>query len=151
MWLHGGVGFSAPKRAEFAGRKLSNPDAAGGSADTKPEIAEILMNKEVIAGDQDPLGKQGKRVRHENDQDIFVKPLQDGGVAVAIVNRGKEAQTITLNWTDAGLAVNKSVTIRDLWQHKDLGTFTSSFAAPVPSRGTMMIRMGGESVETIHH
>ena len=107
----------------------------------KPEIAEILMNKEVIAVDQDTLGKQGKRVRHENDQDIFVKPLQDGGVAVAMVNRGKEAQTITLKWTDAGLDADKSVAIRDLWQHQDLGTFKGTFAVSVPSHGTAMIRM----------
>jgi alpha-galactosidase len=80
-------------------------------------------------------------VRHENDQDIFVKPLQDGGVAVAMVNRGKEAQTIALKWTDAGLAADKSVAIRDLWQHKDLGTFKGAFAVSVPSHGTAMIRM----------
>ena len=86
----------------------------------KPEVAEILMNKEAIAVDQDPLGKQAKRVRHENDQDIFVKPLQDGRVAVVMVNRGKDTQTITLHWADAGMAADKSVAIRDLWQHKDL-------------------------------
>jgi alpha-galactosidase len=107
----------------------------------KPEIGEILMNKEVIAVDQDPLGKQGKRVRHENGQDIFVKPMQDGGVAVVMLNRGKEEQTITLKWADAGLAADKSVAIRDLWQHKDLGTFTGSFAAPVASHGTVTIRI----------
>jgi len=57
---------------------LAAPLIAGNDlGNMKPEIAEILMNKEVIAVDQDPLGKQGKRVRHENDQDIFVKPLQD--------------------------------------------------------------------------
>ena len=107
----------------------------------QPEIGGILMNKEAIAVDQDPLGKQGKRVRHENDQDIFVKPMQDGSVAVVMVNRGKEEQTITLNWADAGLAADKSVAVRDLWQHKDLGSFTGSFAAPIPSHGTVMIRM----------
>jgi alpha-galactosidase len=121
---------------------LAAPLMAGNDLGTmKPEIGEILMNKEVIAVDQDPLGKQGKRVRHENDQDIFVKPMQDGGVAVVMVNRGKEEQTITLKWADAGLAADKSVAIRDLWQHKDLGTFTGSFAAPVASHGTVTIRI----------
>ena len=102
---------------------------AGNDLDTmKPEIGEILMNKEAIAVDQDTLGKQGKRVKHANDQDIFVKPLADGGVAVAMVNRGKDAQTIILSWTDAGLAADRSVAIRDLWEHKDLGTFKGSFS-----------------------
>ena len=119
---------------------LAAPLIAGNDLDNmKPEVAEILMNKEAIAVDQDPLGKQAKRVRHQNDQDIFVKPLQDGRVAVAMVNRGKDQQTITLNWADAGLAADKSVAIRDLWQHKDLGNFTGSFGAPVPSHGVVMI------------
>jgi len=121
---------------------LAAPLIAGNDLDNmKPEIGEILMNKEAIAVDQDPLGKQAKRVRHENDQDVFVKPLQDGRVAVVMVNRGKDGQTITLNWADAGLAADKSVAIRDLWQHKDLGKFTGSFAAPVPSHGVVMITL----------
>ena len=121
---------------------LAAPLIAGNDLDNmKSEVAEILMNKEAIAVDQDPLGKQAKRVRHENDQDIFVKPLQDGRVAVAMVNRGKDQQTITLNWADAGMAADKSVAIRDLWQHKDLGNFTGTFAAPVESHGTVMVTL----------
>jgi alpha-galactosidase len=121
---------------------LAAPLMAGNDLSAmKPEIAEILMNKDAIAVDQDALGKQGKRVRHENDQDIFVKPLQDGGVAVALLNRGKDTQNITLNWNDVGMAADKSVAIRDLWQHKDLGSFQGSFSTPVPSHGTVMIRM----------
>jgi alpha-galactosidase len=121
---------------------LAAPLIAGNDlGNMKPEIAGILMNKEVIAVDQDPLGKQGKRVRHENDQDIFVKPLQDGSVAVVMVNRGKEEQTIALNWADAGLAADKSVAVRDLWQHKDLGQFKGTYAAPIPSHGAVMITL----------
>jgi alpha-galactosidase len=121
---------------------LTAPLIAGNDLDNmKPETAEILMNKEAIAVDQDPLGKQGKRVRHENDQDIFVKPLLDGRTAVVMVNRGKEEQTITLRWADAGLAADKGVAVRDLWQHRDLGNFTGSFAAPVPSHGAVMITL----------
>jgi len=121
---------------------MAAPLMAGNDLDTmKPEIGGILMNKEAIAVDQDALGKQGKRVKHLNDQDVFVKPLADGGVAVTMTNRGKDTQTIALSWTDAGLAADKSVAIRDLWQHKDLGTFKGSFSAPVPSHGTVMIRM----------
>jgi alpha-galactosidase len=58
-----------------------------------------------------------------------------------MTNRGKDTETITLNWADAGLAADKSVAVRDLWQHKDLGTFKGSFASSVPSHGTVMIRM----------
>jgi hypothetical protein len=42
------------------------------------------------------LGTQGKRVRHENDQDVWVKPLQNGAIAMVMLNRGAAGQTITL-------------------------------------------------------
>ena len=58
----------------------------------------------LLAVDQDALGTQGKRVRHENDQDVWVKPLQDGAIAVVMLNRGATQQTITLNWDDLGIS-----------------------------------------------
>ena len=79
--------------------------------------------------DRYPLGKQGKRVRHENNQDVFVKPLQDGNVAMVLLNRGAAEQTITLNWADLGQAPDRSFGVRDLWQHKDLGKFAGTFSA----------------------
>ena len=61
-----------------------------------PETSAILLNKDAIAVDQDALGTQGKRVRHENDRDIWVKPLQNGAIAVVMLNRGADAQPIAL-------------------------------------------------------
>jgi alpha-galactosidase len=119
---------------------LAAPLIAGNDLDNMtPEIRDILTNKEVIAVDQDVLGKQGKRVRHADDQDIFVKPLSDGRQAVVMVNRGAAQQSISLNWADLGLTADKSLSVRDLWQHKDLGKFTGTFSAPVESHGAVMI------------
>jgi len=53
-----------------------------------PEIRDILTNKEVIAVDQDPLGRQGRRVWKGGDLEVWGKQLQDGGRAVALLNRG---------------------------------------------------------------
>jgi alpha-galactosidase len=104
-----------------------------------PETKDILTNKEVIAVDQDALGKQGKRVRHADDQDVFVKPLSGGRQAVVLLNRGTAQQSITLNWAELGMAAERSLSIRDVWQHKDLGKFTGKFTAPVESHGVVMI------------
>ena len=105
-----------------------------------PEIRDILTNKDVIAVDQDALGAQGKRVRHEKDQDVWVKPLQNGAIAVVMLNRGTAEQTITLNWADLGVPPEKSFAVRDLWEHKDLGQMSGKFTpAPIPSHGTVMI------------
>lgn len=68
---------------------MAAPLIAGNDLDKMtPETSAILLNKDVIAVDQDALGTQGKRVRHENDQDIWVKPLQNGAIAVVMPNRG---------------------------------------------------------------
>jgi alpha-galactosidase len=107
----------------------------------KPEIHDILTNKEVIAVDQDPLGKQGKRVRHEDDQDVFVKPLEGGGIAVLLLNRGKAPQTIHVSWEELGLAGDQALNGRDLWDHQDLGTLAAQYSASAPSHGVVMFTL----------
>jgi alpha-galactosidase len=119
---------------------LAAPLMAGNDLDKMPpEIREILTNKEAIAVDQDPLGEQGKRVRHEAGQDVWVKLLQDRGTAVVLLNRGEAAQRITLNWADLGYPADRAAAVRDLWEHKDLGKFTGKFSATVASHGVAMI------------
>jgi alpha-galactosidase len=121
---------------------MAAPLIAGNDiANMKPEIHDILTNKDVIAVDQDALGKQGKRIRHENDQDVFVKPLDGGGVAVLLLNRGAAEQTISVTWEQLGLAANQSFNGRDLWEHKDLGRLATQFSAPVASHGVAMITL----------
>jgi alpha-galactosidase len=122
---------------------MAAPLIAGNDLDKMtPETSAILLNKDVIAVDQDTLGTQGKRVRHENDQDVWVKPLQNGAIAVVMLNRGTAEQTITLNWADLGAPPEKSFAVRDLWEHKDLGQMSGKFTpAPIPSHGTVMIML----------
>jgi alpha-galactosidase len=121
---------------------MAAPLIAGNDiAAMKPATHDILTNKEVIAVDQDALGKQGKRIRHENDQDVFVKPLAGGGLAVLLLNRGAAAQTISVTWEQLGLAGDQALNGRDLWEHQDLGTLAAQFSAPVASHGVVMITL----------
>ena len=53
----------------------------------RPEIHDILTNKEVIAVNQDALGIEGKPVRKDSDTEVFVKPLSGGNRAVILFNR----------------------------------------------------------------
>ncbi len=117
---------------------MAAPLIAGNDLDKMtPETSAILLNKDVIAVDQDALGTQGKRVRHENDQDIWVKPLQNGAIAVVMPNRGTAARTITLNWADLAL--------RDLWEHQELGQMSGRFTpAPDP-----FARLGDDHLEAV--
>jgi alpha-galactosidase len=59
-----------------------------------PETRSILMNKDVIAIDQDKLGVQGDRMSKNGDLEIWVKPLSDGGKAVGLFNRGTSTAEI---------------------------------------------------------
>jgi alpha-galactosidase len=106
-----------------------------------PEIHEILTNKEIIAIDQDPLGQQGRRVWKDGDLEVWAKPLQDGGRAVLLLNRGSSQQTVTANWEQIGYPGHLSAAVRDLWAHKDLGKFTGKFSAPVESHGVVVARV----------
>ncbi len=104
-----------------------------------PETIAILTNKEVIAVDQDPAGHQGYRVAQEGPLEVWMKPLADGSKAVGLFNRGHAPGTITVKFSDIG--VKSGASVRDLWAHKDLGTFRESFSAPVGRHGVVLLRI----------
>jgi alpha-galactosidase len=119
---------------------LAAPLIAGNDLrDMRPEIHDILTNKEVTAVDQDSLGREGERVRKNGDAEVWAKQLKDGSRAVVLLNRGSAEQEISASWEDLGYPDHLSASVRDLWQHKDLGKFTGRFSAPVVSHGVMMI------------
>jgi alpha-galactosidase len=103
------------------------------------ETLEILTNPEVIAVDQDAAGIQGRRVAQEGPLEVWVKPLADGGKAVGMFNRGESVMPVTAYFQDVG--VSESVSVRDLWARKDLGTFKGGFTSEVPSHGVVMIKV----------
>ncbi len=76
----------------------------------------ILLNEEIIALNQDPLGKQAERKINNDSINVFVKPLANGDVAVAVLNRSEKPQSITINFSTLGLT--EKYAIRDLWLHQ---------------------------------
>ncbi len=119
---------------------LAAPLIAGNDLrNMRPEIRDILTNKEVIAINQDPLGMQGRRVSKSGDREVWVKQLKDGRRAVILLNRGPSEQNVVVNWEEIGNPDHLSAAVRDLWQHKELGKFTAKFGATVPSHGVVMV------------
>ena len=121
---------------------LAAPLIAGNDLRTMPpEIHDILTNKEVIAINQDPLGRQGHRVRKDDQLkvDVWAKQLADGSRAVILFNRGTAEQNIAVNWEEIGYPANIVASVRDLWQHKDLGKQAGKTAATVPAHGVAML------------
>lgn len=107
-----------------------------------PETMKILANREVIAVDQDPLGKQAKRVAKNGDLEVWARPLQDGAYAVGLFNRGEAAADVIARWSDVGFSGKGKV--RDLWAHADRGSVADEYSAEVPSHGVVMIRVEPE-------
>ena len=120
-----------------------------------PAAAAILQNKEVIAIDQDVLGKQGLRVATFgcNDagthcvQSVWRKQLANGDIAVVLYNRESYGmpQAITATWEALQLQPNSRYTVRDLWQGKDIGVYNSSFTANVNTHDALIFRFSASS------
>ena len=119
---------------------LAAPLIAGNDLrDMTPEIHDILTNKDVVSVDQDALGREGRRVRKDGDLEIWARPLAGGDRAAVLLNRSATGKQITLDWEDLGYPSHLSASVRDLWQHKELGKFTGEFSATVPSHGVVMV------------
>ena len=105
------------------------------------EVLEIITNKEVIAVNQDPLGRQGEKVKDEGDFEVWSKELNDGSRAVVMFNRSEHEAEMSFDWNIIGLPQDLEFTVRDLWRKKDVGEFTGSYDAVVPSHGVVMVRV----------
>jgi alpha-galactosidase len=99
---------------------------------------EILLNRELIAVDQDALGRQGTRLLTRDGIEIWAKPLHDGGRALGLFNRGEAKATASLTWAEAGFSARPS-SVRDLWQHSDLAVAEPGLSASVPAHGVVAV------------
>ncbi len=99
----------------------------------------ILTNVEAIAVNQDVLGKQGYRVAKDGDLEVWAKPLSGGDWALGLLNRGTEEAAIEARWSDIG--VDGKYTVRDLWQHKDMGPFDEAVTLDVAGHETKLLRL----------
>jgi alpha-galactosidase len=120
---------------------LAAPLIAGNDVRTmSPATRDILLNREVIAVDQDSLGLQGLLVQEPApDLQVWAKRLRDGSRAVVLLNRSPLQTVIGASWWRLGL--RGPARVRDLWTHTDLGTFTDRFSATVPPHGAVMVRI----------
>jgi alpha-galactosidase len=100
----------------------------------------ILMNKDAIAVDQDPLGIQGKRIRKDGDAEVWTKPLANGDLAILLLNRGTTEKEISASFDELGLKGRDKITARDLWE-KTEKPVTGAVSSSIPSHGVVMMRL----------
>jgi alpha-galactosidase len=106
-----------------------------------PEIRGILLNREVIAVDQDPLGKQGTRVLRTGPGEIWTKPMQDGSTVIGLFNREARSGVLHFTWQQVGL-VTTPRRMRDLWRQEDvLMKAGDRVSMRVPPHGVILLRV----------
>jgi len=140
----GNGGMTLPEyRAHFSfWALLAAPLIAGNDVRSmSAEIKDILTNKEVIAVNQDKLGRQGRRVRKDSDLEVWSRTLADGSRAVILFNRGTAAADVKVSWEEIGYPAHLSAKIRELWAHQDLAPATGSFTAKVESHSVVMVKI----------
>ncbi|WP_461631434.1 glycoside hydrolase family 27 protein [Labilibaculum euxinus] len=123
----------------MAGNDLRNLDKA---------TAEILMNKEVIAIDQDSDGHQARKFMDMGEYEIWAKPLADGEVAVCFLNRTNEPWKLNYDWKKQTMYFAKDVSIhrnvykvKDLWEHKIIGKTDENLVKEIPPHGSLLVRL----------
>src|SRR6204780_449009 len=96
---------------------LAAPLLAGNDLpNMKPEIKAILTNREVIAIDQDPLGKQASRVYADGEVEVWTRHLSGGAVAIAVLDAGDNRySTHPFHLNLARLGLHGPQTGKNLW------------------------------------
>lgn len=104
------------------------------------KIRDILTNKEVIAIDQDPTGKQGYLFMKHPGKEIWVKELSNGEWAVCFLNIGDNSMNIQINWNHLPFLRGRYI-IRDLWQKKNLGRTGNAFIRKIESHDVVLVKL----------
>jgi alpha-galactosidase len=121
---------------------LAAPLLAGNDLpNMKPEIKAILTNKDVIAIDQDTLGKQGKHAYSDGEVEVWTRELQGGALAIAVINVGSSRySTHPFHLDLARLGLGSQQTGKDLWTGKTV-TLTNKEAIELPSHDILLVRL----------
>jgi alpha-galactosidase len=106
-----------------------------------PEVRAILTNRDVIAIDQDRLGREATRAYSDGEVDVWTRRLADGAMAVAVVNAGSDrylTHPFTLSLAKLGLhGPQKS---KDLWTGNEI-TLTDKIPLEIASHDILLVRI----------
>jgi alpha-galactosidase len=121
---------------------LAAPLLAGNDLpNMKPEIKDILTNKDVIAIDQDKLGKAAHRIYSEGEVDVWERDLAGGAKAIAVVNAGSDRySTHPFHLSLSKLGLHGTQNGKDLWTAKDI-QLTDNMPIEIASHDILLVRI----------
>ena len=121
---------------------LASPLLAGNDLpNMKPAIKAILTNPDVIAIDQDTLGKQGTRAYSDGEVEVWTRHLAGGALAVAVLDAGDSRYSTHPFHLDLGkLGLHGSQAGKDLWSGKAV-TLTDHMPIEIESHDILLVRI----------
>jgi alpha-galactosidase len=120
---------------------LSAPLIAGNDLRSmSDETKSILMNRDVIAVDQDPAVDPAELVNQQGDVEVLSRRMQDGSMIVGLFNRSGAAEQAHITWADLKLT-EAPRQIRDLWKHTDATPTENAYQTFVPSHGVVLLQV----------
>lgn len=102
-----------------------------------PDDRRILLNREIIAINQDPLGIAAERKVNTDTHQIFVRPLSNGRHAIAIINTADTAQKLSADLNRLGIEGRHN--LRDVWQHKTVAKKANRWSGKVAPHTTVVL------------
>jgi alpha-galactosidase len=107
----------------------------------RPEIQAILTNRDVIAIDQDRLGRQASRVYSDGEVGVWTKPLSGGALAIAVLDVGSDRySTHPFHLNLAKLGLHGPQHAKDLWSGKEV-ELTNKMPIEIASHDVLLLRI----------
>ena len=121
---------------------LAAPLLAGNDLpNMKPEIKAILTNRDVIAIDQDKLGREATRVYSDGEVDVWARHLSGGAMAIAVLNAGSDRySTHPFHLSLAKLGLHGAQKGKDLWTGKDI-ELTDNMPLEIKGHDILLVRI----------
>jgi alpha-galactosidase len=121
---------------------MPSPLMLGGhQPDNDAWTLSLITNPDMLAINQDPLGKPGRRALKKDRTEVWVRDLKDGGRAVGIFNRGDTNATVTLNVAEAGLVENGPYRIKNVWTGEAMDAPGAELVIPVSKHGAVLLKL----------
>jgi alpha-galactosidase len=119
---------------------LSAPLMAGNDLrNMSEETIAILTNADLIAINQDELGKQAKRILNKEGVEVWSKPLKDGSTAIALFNRDNKQKQIDIDLKEINMKVSKN-RLYDVWMQEDLTIQGGKLSAELAAHGVALFK-----------
>jgi len=122
---------------------LAAPLICGNDLKNMPEdIRDILLQEDMIAIDQDPMGKQGFKIYDEGNFEIWQKPLQNGDMAICLLNLEIKDKEFTLSWNEINITNDQSeYQVFNIWEQKGQGNTSSILKTKIPARDVIVYQL----------